>query len=291
MTMKFASYNIQYGKGKDGRVDLDRVSAEIEGADVVALQEVDRFWERSGGTDQAAEIAAHFRDYHWVYGAGFDVDASFRDDAGRLVNRRRQFGNMLLALTPLLSSRNHLLPKLGMVKQFSLQRSALEAVIATPSGPLRIYSVHLGHSAAPERRRQIARLRQILTAAVFEGGAWSGQHPDPVWTLDQPPPPMPHPAVLLGDFNLTPDSAEYEMLCGPVEPKSGRITTLDGLIDGWTAAGNGPDGGGTHPKKDGWVRIDYTLLTAELAGKVRAMRVDEQAQGSDHQPIWIEIDL
>lgn len=289
--MKFASYNIQYGTGKDGRVDIDRIAAEIEGADVVALQEVDRFWERSGATDQAAEIAAHFPAYHWTYGAGFDVDASFRDDAGRLVNRRRQFGNMLLALSPLLSSRNHLLPKLGMVEQFSLQRSALEAVIETPSGPLRVYSVHLGHSAAPERRRQIARLREILTAAVFEGGAWSGHHPNPAWTLDRPPPPMPHPAVLLGDFNLTPDSAEYEMLCGPVEPEYGRIATLDGLIDGWTAAGNGPESGGTLLKADGWVRIDYALVTAELADKVRAMRVDQEAEGSDHQPIWIEIDL
>ncbi len=289
--MKFASYNIQYGTGKDDRVDLGRISDEIGDADVIALQEVDRFWERSGGTDQAREIAAHFPEHHWVYGAGIDVDASFRDDAGRLVNRRRQFGNMLLALTPLLSSRNHLLPKLGMVEQLSLQRSALEAVIETPSGPLRVYSLHLGHSAAPERLRQIARLREILSAAIFEGGAWSGRRFDSSWSLDGPQPPMPRQAVLLGDFNLTPDAAEYEMLCGPLEPRYGRITTLDGLTDGWIAAGNDPDEGATRLRADGWVRIDYALVTAELADKVRAMRVDDEAQGSDHFPIWIEIDL
>ena len=41
--MKFVSYNIQYGTGKDGRIDLSRIAAEVGDADVIALQEVDRF--------------------------------------------------------------------------------------------------------------------------------------------------------------------------------------------------------------------------------------------------------
>ena len=36
--MRFASYNIQYGKGKDGKFDLARICAALEGADVIALQ-------------------------------------------------------------------------------------------------------------------------------------------------------------------------------------------------------------------------------------------------------------
>ena len=40
--MIFASYNIQYGTGRDGRVDLARVAAAVAYADVVALQEVER---------------------------------------------------------------------------------------------------------------------------------------------------------------------------------------------------------------------------------------------------------
>ena len=42
----------------DGRVDLARIAHVIEilKADVIALQELDRGWERSGGVDQVAEL-------------------------------------------------------------------------------------------------------------------------------------------------------------------------------------------------------------------------------------------
>ena len=56
--MKLISYNIQYGKGKDGRYDLARIAGEIEHGDVIALQEVERFWQRSGERDEPAELAA-----------------------------------------------------------------------------------------------------------------------------------------------------------------------------------------------------------------------------------------
>ena len=135
--MRFASYNIQYGTGKDGRVDLQRIAGEIGDADVIALQEVDRFWERSGHRDQPAELARLFPGHHWVYGAGLDLDAGLGDEDARISGRRRQFGNMLLARSPILSARNHLLPKLGLVEPLSLQRSALEGVIDTASGPIR----------------------------------------------------------------------------------------------------------------------------------------------------------
>ncbi|MFQ6017410.1 MAG: endonuclease/exonuclease/phosphatase family protein [Kiloniellaceae bacterium] len=289
--MRFVSYNIQYGTGKDGRVDLDRIAAEIGEADVIALQEVDRFWTRSGKLDQAAEIAARFADFHWAFGAGCDVDASFRDTTGRLVNRRRQFGNMLLARTPIMSCRNHLLPKLGLVEQLGIQRSALEGVIATRFGPIRVYAVHLGHAAAPERLKQIERLREIVASAPLAGGVWSGRNYGPEWEPDGPPPPMPDSAVLLGDFNCTPDSAEYELLCGAVEPHYGRLSTLDGLMDCWTAAGNELDAGPTQVAKAGPARVDYALATPDLADKVTAMTVDEAARGSDHQPIRVEIAL
>ena len=56
--MKFVTFNIQYGLGRDGRYDLDRTARGVEGADVVALQEVERFWKRSGNLDQVAELLA-----------------------------------------------------------------------------------------------------------------------------------------------------------------------------------------------------------------------------------------
>ena len=45
--MKFVTYNIQYCKGQDGQVDPERIAKEVAGADIIALQEVERFWPRT----------------------------------------------------------------------------------------------------------------------------------------------------------------------------------------------------------------------------------------------------
>ncbi len=288
--MIFVSYNIQWGTGKDERVDLARIAGEIGTADVIALQEVDRFWTRSRMSDQAAEFAALFPEHHWVYGPGMDMDASIRGDGGRLVTRRRQFGNMVLSRAPILAARNHLLPKMALEEKLSLQRAAQEAVIEAPSGPLRVYSVHLNHSSAEERLIQIARLRQVVAGAPAEGGAWSGRDFRPVWEQDGPQPPMPARAILMGDFNLTPDSPEHAALCGPSED-GGADGSEAGLVDSWRALGHEEGPGWTCPAARGERRIDYALVTADLKDRLRAMSVDHAAQGSDHQPIRIEIDL
>ncbi len=154
--MRLVSYNVQFCTGKDGRVDIDRIAGEVAAADVIAMQEVDRYWARSEMADQVAEITRRLPDHHWVYGPGVDLDASTRDDDGRLVNRRRQFGNLLLSRLPILASKNRLLPKMRFHAQLSLQRTMLDGVIACPGGPIRVASVHLAHAAGPERLAQVA---------------------------------------------------------------------------------------------------------------------------------------
>ena len=74
--MKFVTYNIQYSKGKDGRCDLGRIADALDGADVIALQEVERNWPHTGMTDQPAELAALMPGYYWVYGAKSRTTAS-----------------------------------------------------------------------------------------------------------------------------------------------------------------------------------------------------------------------
>ena len=54
--MKIVTYNIQYGLGKDDRYDLARIAREVEDADVIALQEVERHWQRSGCVDSPAVL-------------------------------------------------------------------------------------------------------------------------------------------------------------------------------------------------------------------------------------------
>ena len=133
--MLCASYNIQFGRGKDERFDLSRIVAELGDPDRVALQEVESFVSRSGDLDQAEAIAAaQMPHMHWVFGAGIDAHASITHPDGRVENRRRRFGNMVLSRWPVLSAANHLLSKHALHAEVHLRRALLECVIDTPIG-------------------------------------------------------------------------------------------------------------------------------------------------------------
>ncbi|MDQ7248541.1 endonuclease/exonuclease/phosphatase family protein [Dongia sedimenti] len=289
MTFTLASYNIQYGTGRDGIYDLARAIDAVCAADIVALQEVERNWKRSGMSDQPAEIAAMLPGHFWVYGAPFDVDAGVRDAQGHVVNRRRQFGMMVLSRWPILSSKLHPLPKADAGPAYNLATGVLETVIAAPGGPFRLYNVHLGHLGAGERLEQITWLRRILRAAPEQGGAWTGRDDDAAhWESDGSPPPMPEAAILLGDFNAEPESAEHIALIGHGNGEAP-------LYDAWAVPGAGSGDGVTFradPKQgaDTDMRIDYCFLSADLANGLRRVWVDGAAAGSDHQPLWVELD-
>ena len=288
--MTLVTYNIQFGLGRDGRYDLARIAAEVAGADIIALQEVDRHWQRSGCVDSPAVLAAHLAEHHWVYGANLDMDASDRDAAGRLVNRRRQFGTMILARAPIVSSRNHPLPKYATLTQHSIQQGALEAVIVTErAGPVRVYSLHLSHLSSATRMPQVEALLDIHARAPAEGGAWCGGHPEPEagWTEGEMP-PMPAEAILLGDFNFDWSAPEYDRIVGPLSAQYGRLNRLTGFVDAWVAAGRREDEGATIPAGR---RIDYCFVSASMATRIRGAHVDASATGSDHHPLWVEIDL
>ena len=290
--MKIVTYNIQYGRGRDGRYDLDRIAGEISGADLIALQEVERFWSRSGGVDQPRVIASRFPDHYTAYGPGIDLHLEGAKPGEESGSRRRQFGNMLLSRTPLLTVRHHLLPKLASLgPPMSLQRSALEAVIAVRERHVRVYSIHLTHLSAVTRLPQVDALLGIHANAVREGPPISRGGPDDEWTRDGMPPPTPREAILLGDFNLDPDSEEYERIVGPMSPYGGRITNPEGFVDAWVESGNAMHSGATAEVQGRPARFDYCFVSTGLRDRIRSVAVDADADGSDHQPVWIEIDI
>ena len=158
--MKFVSYNIQYGFGADGRYDLERVAKVVAGADVIALQEVERLWKRSNEDDQPEILARLLPHHHCGLRPGLRHGRQHPEQAdGRVVNRRRQFGTMLLSRFPILWSRLHLLPMRKVVRPLNTQNAALEGLIRTPSGPVRVFSLHLAHIGVEERLEQIAFLK------------------------------------------------------------------------------------------------------------------------------------
>ncbi|MDP3898237.1 MAG: endonuclease/exonuclease/phosphatase family protein [Mesorhizobium sp.] len=288
--MKCVTYNIQYGTGLDGRYDLARIAEAVRGADVIALQEVSRNNPQNGGHDMVAELHDLLPDYFSVYGAPFSVDMGSAIEQGRTVDRRFEFGNMVLSKTPIQASRNLLLPRSRTFDKFNLQRGALEAMITTPFGPLRFYSVHLDHTSPSERIAQIRWLVAKVLAYANEGGALTGTS-----EVGFPEPPHPEEFLLMGDFNMQPGGPEYVEMTGlpdvefgiarrahlPVDaamlgasPASGRITWIDPRR---------PD----DPARRRC--LDYCFVHAGLAPRVRGSWIDEAAVGSDHRPVWLEL--
>lgn len=56
--MTLSTYNVHHCEGTDGVVDVERIARTIRDIrpDVIALQELDQGWDRSGGVDQPAEL-------------------------------------------------------------------------------------------------------------------------------------------------------------------------------------------------------------------------------------------
>jgi len=302
--MKIVTYNIQFGLGKDNRFDLQRVANEVEGADIIALQEVERYWQRSGNTDQPAQLAQLLNKYYWAYGPYFDVDASKAEDDGSITNVRRQFGNMILSKTPIISTRLFPLPKTALRHRHNMVVGVFEGVVQLPNdAALRIYNAHLGARSQHDRVVQIHAIRKIIRNAPAEGGTWTGPDAkslsrapgDKLWEENSVPPPMPKSFVLLGDFNLETRDPEYDHLVGPIDGNLGRISSREEYIDTWVAAGYEEDEGVTYIDTSAsgetrGMRIDYAFVDESMQKQVIGARIDKQAQGSDHQPYWIDLD-
>jgi len=294
--MKFVSYNIQYGFGRDGVYDLPRAIVAVADADVIALQEVERNWPRTNNDDQPELISKLLPGHYWVYGPAFDMDASSRGADGRVVNRRRQFGTMLLSRTPILWSRLHLLPMRRVVRPLNTQNPALEGLIRTPSGPVRIFSIHLAHIGVEERLEQIDFLLARHRRVPLEGGPWSGIDDEPArnWSNGEAEPDAPLAAIWMGDFNSEPDSVEYSRIVGR-NPYHAAAAYADAFVDAAVAAGVDPSLLNSHERMLRGAlqrrRLDYCFVGGTLADKVSRTWIDSSASGSDHLPVWTEMDL
>ena len=63
--MKLVSYNIRFGLGTDHRIDLERIAKTVRDADIIGLQEVERFWKRGGMLDQPDILGRHLKEFYW----------------------------------------------------------------------------------------------------------------------------------------------------------------------------------------------------------------------------------
>ncbi|TCT35356.1 endonuclease/exonuclease/phosphatase family protein [Martelella mediterranea] len=284
--MKIASYNIQFGIGLDGVYNPERIAASLEGADIIALQEVTRGFPKNGGRDMVAEITTLFPDFFVAYGPAADLHLDFERREDGIFERRLQFGNMILSRWPLLSTRHLLLPRSRTIEKLNYQRSVLEGIIETPLGPLRVYSTHLDHMNPSERIAQIRFLKDRLFGFALEGaGVTGGQE----FGLSDPP--LTEDFVILGDFNMSPESPEYLEMAGQRDIDGARNLRAGVPVDALNRLGKRDEKliTWTHPdfaEGEGQY-LDYAFVNAGLAPKLEDGWIDLSAKGSDHFPLWL----
>jgi endonuclease/exonuclease/phosphatase family metal-dependent hydrolase len=265
----FATYNIHYGVGADGRYDIARIADVLAEADIACLQEVVRGWPQNGYADQTAEIGRTLNRYYRFHGP-MEADASTVDAEGRVTSRRRSFGNVILSRWPIAWSRGVMLPKTRLVEGLDLQRGYIEAVVTAPSGPIRIYCTHLSHVGPAQRLPQVEALMGAVAQAGQTGATWDGAGPDD-FMFHEPALPVPASAIVAGDFNFTPRQPEYPPVLAA------------GLADAWRAAGNEEEVD-TYPAEG---RIDHVFVTPDLAPKVTRAWVGQAIAASDHWPVFV----
>jgi len=279
--MEVISYNIQFGRGLDGRLDLGRICASVKGADVICLQEVESGWQRSNNIDQAQAISELLPEYYVVYGSSFDVDNSYKTGDGKIVNRRRRHGVLILSRWPILSSRCFNLPKTHYAAKFSMQMCFVAAVIDCDPEPIRIYNLHAGYLRVEERRTQFEHFIDVYQRSPGEQGAWSGKPniDGDDWSNEGEAPAMPQSAIVCGDFNCAPGSPEYQ-----------SIVDTSALSDCWFVRDRPNLNTSTlRHEKTGDIdisgKIDHIFVSADLVDRVQEVAIDHQAEGSDHKPV------
>jgi endonuclease/exonuclease/phosphatase family metal-dependent hydrolase len=277
--MKLLSWNIQWGRGIDGNVNLGRIIEAAQALldfDVLCLQEVAAgFQDLPGlrGADHFAALPALLPGFQVYDGAAVERSGP---------QGRCRFGNVLATRLPVDVVVRHGLPWESDSTE-NMPRMAIEAVIQTDVGPLRLVTTHLEWSSERTRWAQVEALRDIHR----RGCERSSFPPRPGLG---PARPMVHTpsTILVGDLNMTPDHPALERLQdGFGQPP------IPALRDAWRAL---------HPDKPHPVSfflfeperepprcVDFALLSENLIPRLVRIEYDQTSTASDHQPILLEL--
>lgn len=179
--LRIMTYNVHRCVGVDRKLDTGRIAAVIAQArpDIVALQELDVGRPRTGGVDQAHDIAARL-------GMAFHFNAALKVE-------EEQYGDAILTSGDLTLVKAGALPGSNALDRLE-PRGALWVEIAIHGRRLQVLNTHLG--LVPHEQRAQAK---ALAGPEWVGGALRCD-----------------PMIVLGDFNATPHQAVYRTLARPL---------------------------------------------------------------------------
>lgn len=285
--IRLVTWNVQWFRGLDGRVDPARVIAHARSLvdfDVLCVQEVaDNFpaphLEGNDERDQFAGLAALLPGHTVVHGIGADHPAGD--------GRRRRFGNAIASRLPVRQVRLHALPWPADPGVASMPRVAVEAVVVAPGGLVRIVTTHLEYWSRRQRMAQVQRLREIHAEGHGHARLGAAERDD-----GGPFHAFPHPfaTVVTGDFNFGPDDPGHAQMIEPFADGTPR------LHDAWKLAR------GERPQPPTFcaherfsadsepVACDFVFVSEELAAHVLSVDVDGDTRLSDHQPVVVTFD-
>ena len=282
--MKLVTWNIQWCRGCDGRVDPARIvehARAFADFDVLCLQEVAVNFATlrgSAGEDQFARIAALL--------PGFAAIAATPVDIAGPDGSRRRFGNMILSRLPVEQVVRVQLPWPADPAVRSMPRMLLEALVQAPFGPLRVMTTHLEYYSQTQRAAQLEAVRARHAEAC-------GHALDDRARSDSGDPFQAQPqtvsAILTGDFNFRADDPLHARMTAPFDDP--RLPAFD---DAWQHLNPGreqPPTIGVHDRGQ-WpdaFACDFVFATRDLRPRLRAVAVDAATAASDHQPVLVEL--
>lgn len=279
--MKLITWNIQWGCGMDGRVDLDRIVAtarQMADFDVLCLQEVaDNFADLAGsrGENQFQEIARRLPGFTAVEGVNVDLP----DGTGG----RKRFGNMILSRLPVGRILRHALPWGADPTTRNMPRGLLDVEVNTARGPVRIMTTHLEYFSASLRKMQVEAIAEIVRRGIARASApplaGAGTYAMGEGTAS---------TLLTGDFNLRAEDPVRQLLTTPYD--SGGA----GLNDAWIRLNPGQPHPPSFCISDQTYGpphcCDFVLLSGDIRDRLRHISYEGTTRASDHQPVLVEID-
>jgi endonuclease/exonuclease/phosphatase family metal-dependent hydrolase len=281
--MKLLSWNIQWGRGMDGQVDVRRILrtiGQLGDFDVICLQEVAVNFPGlpgSRGEDQMAELSAGLPGYTAIYGIATDVP----DDHGC----RSLFGNAIFSRLPVGQVWRHLLPWQAESAMPSMQRVLVEATVTADVGPLRVMTTHLEYYSQHQREIQIEAIRRLHreACAMSQRQLLKDQHGGTFEVFPRPP-----QALLCGDLNFPATAPDRLHILAPLGDGTPDFHDTWSILHADTP--HAPTVG-IHPVDfvDRPECFDFVLITDGLVDHLKTHCIDAATTASDHQPVWVEL--